>query len=183
MHGFVSYRRFRRARSQRSDRTERTLIRYVATERDGRLVASDRVERTLGRYVVTEQDVCSVVTYRPSLARARSLRSDRATFFGLFYDVSCFFRMAFSESLMEFYQSMGVYEYSIRTYSVPFFSRNRMIDSPSRFEDDAWTVIWLFPGSELDMRGDRFLIFGEFRSVCKIWTNSYETIYRDRKIT
>uniref|UniRef100_A0A0D3BIK3 Uncharacterized protein n=1 Tax=Brassica oleracea var. oleracea TaxID=109376 RepID=A0A0D3BIK3_BRAOL len=23
---------------------------------------------------------------------------------------------------------------------------NRMIDSPSRFEDDAWTVIWLFPG-------------------------------------
>ncbi|KAF3540969.1 hypothetical protein F2Q69_00020394 [Brassica cretica] len=74
-----------------------------------------------------------------------------------------------------------------------------MIDSPSRFEDDAWTVIWLFPGwrlgicrfrencqkrigfkttfmsrvflflgSELDMRGDRFSIFGEFRSVCKI---------------
>ncbi|KAF3540910.1 hypothetical protein F2Q69_00019641 [Brassica cretica] len=76
---------------------------------------------------------------------------------------------------------MGVYEYSIRTYSVPFFSRNRMIDSPSRFEDDAWTVIWLFPGSELDMRGDRFSIFGEFRSVCKIWTNSYGTIYRDRK--
>nr|VDD23449.1 unnamed protein product [Brassica oleracea] len=24
---------------------------------------------------------------------------------------------------------------------------SRMIDSPSRFEDDAWTVIWLFPGS------------------------------------
>ena len=45
--------------------------------------------------------------------------------------------------------SMGVYEYSIRTYSVPFFSRNRMIDSPSRFEDDAWTVIWLFPGWRL----------------------------------
>ncbi|KAF3566024.1 hypothetical protein DY000_02017624 [Brassica cretica] len=61
---------------------------------------------------------------------------------------------------------MGVYEYSIRTYSVPFFSRNRMIDSPSRFEDDTWTVIWLFPGSELDMRGDRFSIFGEFRSFC-----------------
>ncbi|KAF2555759.1 hypothetical protein F2Q68_00014601 [Brassica cretica] len=56
-----------------------------------------------------------------------------------------------------------------------------MIDSPSRFEDDAWNVIWLFPGSELDMRGDRFSIFGEFRSVCKIWTNSYGTIYRDRK--
>ncbi|KAF3608358.1 hypothetical protein DY000_02049979 [Brassica cretica] len=64
--------------------------------------------------------------------------------------------------------SMGVYEYSIRTYSVPFFSRNRMIDSPSRFEDDAWTVIWLFPGNELHMCGDRFSIFGEFRSVCKI---------------
>ncbi|WZZ58343.1 hypothetical protein YC2023_058450 [Brassica napus] len=31
------------------------------------------------------------------------------------------------------------------------------------------------------MRGDRFSIFGEFRSVCKIWTNSYGTIYRDRK--
>ncbi|KAF3608359.1 hypothetical protein DY000_02049978 [Brassica cretica] len=56
-----------------------------------------------------------------------------------------------------------------------------MIDSLSQFEDDAWTVIWLFPGSELDMRGDRFSIFGEFRSVCKIWTNNYGTIYRDRK--
>uniref|UniRef100_A0A0D3BL71 Uncharacterized protein n=1 Tax=Brassica oleracea var. oleracea TaxID=109376 RepID=A0A0D3BL71_BRAOL len=76
---------------------------------------------------------------------------------------------------------MGVYEYSIRNYSIPFLSRNRMINSSSRFEDDAWTVIWLFPGSELDMRGDRFSIFGEFRSVCKIWTNSYRTIYRDRK--
>ncbi|KAL0667765.1 hypothetical protein Bca4012_030469 [Brassica carinata] len=81
----------------------------------------------------------------------------------------------------------GVYEYSIHTYSVPFFLRNRMIDSPGRFEDDAWTVIWLFPGfflslgSELDMRGDRFSIFGEFRSVCKIWMNSYGTIYRDKK--
>uniref|UniRef100_A0A0D3DKL3 Uncharacterized protein n=1 Tax=Brassica oleracea var. oleracea TaxID=109376 RepID=A0A0D3DKL3_BRAOL len=28
-----------------------------------------------------------------------------------------------------------------------------------------------FTRSELDMRGDRFTIFGEFRSVCKIWTN------------
>ncbi|KAF2530308.1 hypothetical protein F2Q70_00029278 [Brassica cretica] len=36
----------------------------------------------LGRYVATERDVCSVATWRPSLARARSLRSDRATFFG-----------------------------------------------------------------------------------------------------
>ncbi|CAN6827741.1 unnamed protein product, partial [Brassica oleracea var. botrytis] len=35
--------------------------------------------------------------------------------------------------------------------------------------------------SELDMRGDRFSIFGEFRSVCKIWMNSYGTIYRDKK--
>uniref|UniRef100_A0A0D3CSZ0 Uncharacterized protein n=1 Tax=Brassica oleracea var. oleracea TaxID=109376 RepID=A0A0D3CSZ0_BRAOL len=61
----------------------------------------------------------------------RSLRSDRATFFGLFSDVSCFFRRA------------------IR--------------------------------SELDMRGDRYSILGEFRSVCKIWTNSYGTIYQDRK--
>ena len=31
------------------------------------------------------------------------------------------------------------------------------------------------------MRGDRFSIFGEFRSFCKIWTNSYGIIYRDRK--
>ncbi|KAF2560439.1 hypothetical protein F2Q70_00017642 [Brassica cretica] len=31
------------------------------------------------------------------------------------------------------------------------------------------------------MRGDRFSIFGEFRSLCKIWTNSYGTIYQDRK--
>ncbi|KAF2579840.1 hypothetical protein F2Q70_00025766 [Brassica cretica] len=72
MHGFVSYRRFGRARLLRCDRTECKLVRYVATE----------------------QDVCSVATWRPSLARARSLRSDRATFFGLFSDVSCFFRRA-----------------------------------------------------------------------------------------
>uniref|UniRef100_A0A0D3BXY6 Uncharacterized protein n=1 Tax=Brassica oleracea var. oleracea TaxID=109376 RepID=A0A0D3BXY6_BRAOL len=57
----------------------------------------------------------------------------------------------------------------------------RMIDNPGRFKDDAGTVIWLFPGSELDMRGDRFSIFGEFRSVCQTWQNSYGTIYRDRK--
>ncbi|KAF3552048.1 hypothetical protein DY000_02007524 [Brassica cretica] len=56
-----------------------------------------------------------------------------------------------------------------------------MIDNPGRFKDDARTVIWLFPGSQLDMRGDRFSIFGEFRSVYKIWLNSYGTIYRDRK--
>ncbi|WZZ44632.1 hypothetical protein YC2023_040891 [Brassica napus] len=36
-------------------------------------------------------------------------------------------------------------------------------------------------GGELDMRGDRFSIFREFRSVCKIWLNSHGTIYRDRK--
>ncbi|WZY77730.1 hypothetical protein YC2023_024114 [Brassica napus] len=52
-----------------------------------------------------------------------------------------------------------------------------MIDNSGRFIDDAWTVIW----SELDMRGDRFSTFGEFRSVCKIWMNNYGTIYRDRK--
>ncbi|KAF3501376.1 hypothetical protein F2Q69_00043305 [Brassica cretica] len=56
-----------------------------------------------------------------------------------------------------------------------------MIDNPIRFKDDIGTVIWLFPGSELDMRGDRFSIFREFRSVCKIWLNSYGTIYRDMK--
>ncbi|KAF2575733.1 hypothetical protein F2Q70_00004188 [Brassica cretica] len=31
------------------------------------------------------------------------------------------------------------------------------------------------------MRGDRFLIFREYRSVCKIWLKSYGTIYQDRK--
>ncbi|KAL0645843.1 hypothetical protein Bca4012_044134 [Brassica carinata] len=31
------------------------------------------------------------------------------------------------------------------------------------------------------MSGDRFSSFGEFRSVCKIWLNSYGTIYRDKK--
>ncbi|KAF3505882.1 hypothetical protein F2Q69_00007081 [Brassica cretica] len=56
-----------------------------------------------------------------------------------------------------------------------------MIGNPGRFTDDAGTVIWLFPGSELDMHGDGFLIFREFRSVCKIWLNSHGTIYRDRK--
>ncbi|KAF2586167.1 hypothetical protein F2Q70_00035294 [Brassica cretica] len=56
-----------------------------------------------------------------------------------------------------------------------------MIENPGRFKDDAGTVIWLFPGSELDMRGDRFSIFREFRSVCKIWLNSFGTIYRDKK--
>ncbi|KAF3570795.1 hypothetical protein F2Q69_00059606 [Brassica cretica] len=56
-----------------------------------------------------------------------------------------------------------------------------MIDNPGRFRDDAGTVIWLFPGSDPDMCGDRFSIFREFRSVCKIWLNNYGTIYRDRK--
>ncbi|WZZ64820.1 hypothetical protein YC2023_076190 [Brassica napus] len=62
--------------------------------------------------------------------------------------------------------------------------RFELINNPGRFKDDAWTVIWFFflsLGSELDMRGDHFSIFGEFRSVCRIWMNSYGTIYRDRK--
>ncbi|KAF2591034.1 hypothetical protein F2Q70_00038450 [Brassica cretica] len=58
------------------------LGRYVATERnrpggtDDRSLRSDRAWLELGRYVATEQDVCSVATWRPSLARAWSLRSD-----------------------------------------------------------------------------------------------------------
>nr|VDD35557.1 unnamed protein product [Brassica oleracea] len=91
------------------------------------------VSEELGRYVATERDGRSVAT----LARARSL----ATFFGLFSDVSCFFRRALHKN---------------KSFPKIYFS-------------------------ELDMRGDRFSIFREFRSVCKIWTNSYETIYRDRK--
>ncbi|KAF2612568.1 hypothetical protein F2Q70_00011650 [Brassica cretica] len=35
------------------------------------------VSEELGRYVANERDVCSVATSRPSLARARSLRSDQ----------------------------------------------------------------------------------------------------------
>ena len=123
MHGFVSYRRFGRARSLRSDRAgrtlrsdrarltlrrdraRRTLGRYIATEvglsatlrpsgMDARSLCSDRAWVDVGCYVATERDVCSVATWRPSLARAQSLRSDRATFFGLFSDISCFFRKA-----------------------------------------------------------------------------------------
>ncbi|KAF3597626.1 hypothetical protein DY000_02020664 [Brassica cretica] len=109
MHGFVSYRRFGRARSLRIDQTERTLVSYVVTKRDsdraGRMlcryvatevgsssVATDRAGRVLGRYVATKRDVCSVArsvaTWRPSLARARSLRSDRVPFLGIFSYVS-----------------------------------------------------------------------------------------------
>ena len=49
------------------------------------------VSEELGRYVATERNATELATWRPSLARARSLRSDRATFFWLFSDVSCFF--------------------------------------------------------------------------------------------
>ncbi|KAL0677587.1 hypothetical protein Bca4012_005568 [Brassica carinata] len=66
--------------------------------------------------------------------------------------------------------------------------RFEMINNLGGFKDDTWTGIWfvstlffLSLGSELDMRGDRFSIFREFRSVCKIWLNSYGTIYRDKK--
>uniref|UniRef100_A0A0D3CY09 ATP-dependent DNA helicase n=1 Tax=Brassica oleracea var. oleracea TaxID=109376 RepID=A0A0D3CY09_BRAOL len=70
----------------RKSRTERTLVRYVATERDGRSVAtdragrtlrSDRVGRMLGRYVATELGSSSFATKGPSETDARSLRSDR----------------------------------------------------------------------------------------------------------
>ncbi|KAF2554473.1 hypothetical protein F2Q68_00015576 [Brassica cretica] len=82
------------ARSLRSDRAGCVLGRYVATELGSSSVATDREGHVLGRYVATEQDVFSVATWRPSLARARLLRSDRATFFGLFSDVWCFFSRA-----------------------------------------------------------------------------------------
>ncbi|KAF3547334.1 hypothetical protein DY000_02008791 [Brassica cretica] len=55
---------------------------------DARSLRSDRAWLKLGRYGR------SVATLRPSLVRDRSLRSDRATCFGLFSDVSCFFRRA-----------------------------------------------------------------------------------------
>ncbi|KAF2611202.1 hypothetical protein F2Q70_00011704 [Brassica cretica] len=56
MHGLMSYRCFGRARLLRSDRAWLELGRYVSSELNGR----------------------SVATLRPSLARARSLHSDRA---------------------------------------------------------------------------------------------------------
>ncbi|KAF3505348.1 hypothetical protein F2Q69_00043152 [Brassica cretica] len=61
----------------------------------------------IGRYVATELGSSSVATWRPILARARSLRTDRAIFFGLFSDVSCFFRMALlkNKSFPEIYFS------------------------------------------------------------------------------
>ncbi|KAF2548121.1 hypothetical protein F2Q70_00023177 [Brassica cretica] len=62
MHGFVSYRRFGRARLLCGDRTKRTL---------GRL--------EIRRYVATERDARLVATKRPSLARARSLLSGSKT--------------------------------------------------------------------------------------------------------
>ncbi|KAF3567053.1 hypothetical protein DY000_02016604 [Brassica cretica] len=70
------------------------LGRYRPSETDVQSLRSDRAWLELGHYVPTERDMCSVATWRPSLARARSLRSDRAIFFGLFSDVSCFFRRA-----------------------------------------------------------------------------------------
>ncbi|KAG5407913.1 hypothetical protein IGI04_014032 [Brassica rapa subsp. trilocularis] len=41
--------------------------------------------------------------------------------------------------------------------------RFRMVNNPVRFKDDAW-IFFLSLGSELDMRGDHFSIFKEFRS-------------------
>ncbi|KAF3538150.1 hypothetical protein F2Q69_00021121 [Brassica cretica] len=78
MHGLVSYRRFGRARSLHSDRAGWTLGRYRLSETDARSLRNDRAWFELGRYIATERDGHSVATYRPSLARARSLRSVRA---------------------------------------------------------------------------------------------------------
>ncbi|WZY94277.1 hypothetical protein YC2023_066606 [Brassica napus] len=78
----------------------------------------------------------------------------------------------------DFSKRLNRYFEGLRTFLLLRFG---MIDNPGRFKDDAWTVFWLFPRSELDMHGDHFSIFREFRSVCKIWLNSYGTIYRDMK--
>ncbi|KAF2574516.1 hypothetical protein F2Q70_00004201 [Brassica cretica] len=43
-----------------------------------RSLRSDRAVCVLGRYVATKPCACSVDTYRPSLVRTRSLRSDRS---------------------------------------------------------------------------------------------------------
>ncbi|KAF3546672.1 hypothetical protein DY000_02007893 [Brassica cretica] len=67
MHGFVSYRRYGRARSLCNDQAVCVLGRYIATE----------LWLELGRYVATDPCACWVATDR-ALARARSLRSDRA---------------------------------------------------------------------------------------------------------
>ncbi|KAF3514579.1 hypothetical protein F2Q69_00007517 [Brassica cretica] len=94
------------ARSLRSDRAGRVLGRYVATGRDGRS---------------TEWDVCSVATWRTSLTRAWSLRSDRPTFFGLFSDVSCFFRSALLCKLAGFLKTLE------------YWQRDKFWDLVSRF--------------------------------------------------
>ncbi|KAG5384467.1 hypothetical protein IGI04_035937 [Brassica rapa subsp. trilocularis] len=163
MHELVSYRHFGRVRSLRNDRTARTLGRYVAIERDGhsrpsgmdaRSLCSDRAWLELGRYVATEQDGRSVATF---------LKPEKASILWL---------------IVEFQKRLNRYFEGLCTFLLLMFG---MIDNSGRFIDDAWTVIWLFPRSELDMRGDRFSTFGEFRSVCKIWMNNYGTIYRDRK--
>ncbi|KAF2534183.1 hypothetical protein F2Q70_00031510 [Brassica cretica] len=88
MHGLMSYQCFGRARSLRSDRalrSDRTSVRarslhsdradvatevrlelgrYVATERNGRLVATryvaTKLRLELGRYVATERSTCLV---------------------------------------------------------------------------------------------------------------------------
>ncbi|KAF3578389.1 hypothetical protein DY000_02029039 [Brassica cretica] len=64
--------------------------------------------------VTTERDGRSVATKRPSLASA--LRSDRATFFGLFSDVSCFFRRALPTTTQVLYND---------TYTKPLQAKSR----------------------------------------------------------
>ncbi|KAF3611043.1 hypothetical protein DY000_02049481 [Brassica cretica] len=107
-----SYRALARARSLRSDRTSCMCGNCVMTELGSSVLRSSYSDLSvtgldldinfvvtvfdpnIGRYVATELGSSSVATWRPILARARSLRTDRAIFFGLFSDVSCFFRMA-----------------------------------------------------------------------------------------
>ncbi|KAF2564021.1 hypothetical protein F2Q70_00016504 [Brassica cretica] len=64
-----------------------------------------------------------------------------------------------------------------REESAPF----NVHDATSILEFSSSQMFSMLFRSKLDMRGDRFSTFGEFRSVCKIWMNNYGTIYRDRK--
>uniref|UniRef100_A0A0D3E8R1 Uncharacterized protein n=1 Tax=Brassica oleracea var. oleracea TaxID=109376 RepID=A0A0D3E8R1_BRAOL len=129
------------ARSLRSDRT--WLERYVATERDGRSVATKTSGLPFSRQVI---GAVVAQLFWLCMKAVLSFIAKDVVAKGLDHDT---FVLSIRSSRLESSLKgvlMGVYEYSVRTYSVPFFSRNRMIDSQSRFEDDAWTVIWLFPG-------------------------------------
>uniref|UniRef100_A0A0D3DJZ5 Uncharacterized protein n=1 Tax=Brassica oleracea var. oleracea TaxID=109376 RepID=A0A0D3DJZ5_BRAOL len=85
--------------------------------------------------------------------------------------------------------SLGRFKYDARTVIW------RSAWEVSAWEMSAWEIarnesvlrrlsclkFFLSLGTDLNMRGDRFSIFKEFRSVCKISLNTHGTIYQDMK--